>query len=448
MQSTKILWGEGLFLRPQHFQQQDEYVEALSRHALLTAQPFGWGIRELEIDLESLRNGILRVLRIEAVLPDGTPFTAPGGDTLPPPLALDAHLAAEGSKTFFLALHPVRPHGGNCTDAGAASDAHARYEIHQVATPDRYTDAVEAEIATLRKLARLKAEGEPRDQFLCLPLTRIRRTASNGFEQDPCFVPPALTLRSAPLLQTLLRRQLEALQAKVEALYGVHREPARHVVEFRSGDIASFWLLHTASSACAALAHLHRNPAIHPERVFQELLRLAGGLMTFSKRHALADLPAYDHGAPGPCFLRLDTMLRDLLDTVISTRSFSIALTETKPCFHAGRLDSDKIDANTAFLLCVSANLPHNEIIETVPQRLKLGAPDDVEKLVLSAMAGVRLTHAAQVPAAIPVRPDAIYFSLDARSPLYERMLKAQSVTIYAPDSFRELTLDLIAITP
>jgi type VI secretion system protein ImpJ len=25
---SKVLWGEGLFLRPQHFQQQDRYHEA------------------------------------------------------------------------------------------------------------------------------------------------------------------------------------------------------------------------------------------------------------------------------------------------------------------------------------------------------------------------------------------------------------------------------------
>ena len=87
----------------------------------------------------------------------------------------------------------------------------------------------------------------------------------------------------------LLRRQLDALRAKVDALYGLHREPSKNIIEFRSGDIASFWLLHTASSACAALTHLLRNPALSPERLFQELLRLAGGLLTFSKGHGLAD---------------------------------------------------------------------------------------------------------------------------------------------------------------
>ncbi|HPR08883.1 MAG TPA: type VI secretion system baseplate subunit TssK, partial [Denitromonas sp.] len=51
MQRAKILWGEGLFLRPQHFQQQDAYAEALSRHALMTAQPFAWGVKDIELDI-------------------------------------------------------------------------------------------------------------------------------------------------------------------------------------------------------------------------------------------------------------------------------------------------------------------------------------------------------------------------------------------------------------
>jgi hypothetical protein len=146
-------------------------------------------------------------------------------------------------------------------------------------------------------------------------------------------MPPSISLRSAPNLFLMLRRQIDALLAKVEALYGFHREPSKNVIEFRSGDIASFWLLHTASSACATLTHLFRNPDTSPERLFQELLRLAGGLMTFSKGYSLNDLPSYDHVQPGPCFFRIDQILRDLLDTVISTRYFAITLTQPKPAF-------------------------------------------------------------------------------------------------------------------
>lgn len=447
MNPAQPLWAEGLFLRPQHFQQQDAWAEARSRRAQLAANPFAWGIRELELDPEALHSGLLRVTRIDAVFANGDTLVAPAVDQLPPPFRLDEAVTEDGGAELHIAVRHLDLNGHNCTDTGDGP-VQARYLRVPRERLDLFSDAAEAEVITLSKLTRLKLAHEPLGEYQTLPVARIRRTASNGFEADPAFVPPSLCIHSAPALFHLLRRQIDALGAKVDALYGLHREPSKNIIEFRSGDIASFWLLHTASSACAALTHLLRNPALSPERLFHELLRLAGGLLTFSKGYGLDDLPAYDHAQPGPCFARLDGLIRELLDTVISTRYFAIALTQPKPGFHAGRLDSDKIDGNTAFFLSVSAALPQSEIIESVPLRLKLGAPDDVEKLVLSAMAGVRLRHAAQVPAAIPVRPGACYFALDAHGPLYDRMLKAQSIMIYTPESYPDLKLELIAITP
>jgi type VI secretion system protein ImpJ len=445
MPNSKILWGEGLFLRPQHFQQQDNYTEGLSRQTLLTSNPFAWGVRELELDNDALRSGILRFNRIDVIFQNGETLNAPDVDVLPTPIALQNCVSDEGPTEFYIAIHHLSPHGGNCVET--ETETKARYLIDAKETFDLYTDAAEANISTLRKIALVKSSHDPRDQYLTLPATRIRKTSSNGFEVDPNFLPPSISLNSAPLLLAMLRRLIDALLAKADALYGFHREPSKNIIEFRSGDIASFWLLHTVSSSCAALTHLFRNVQLSPERLFQELLRLAGGLMTFSKGYTLNDLPAYDHTQPSPCFTKLDSILRELLDTVISTKYFAIALSQTKPAFYSGHLDSEKIAGDTAFFLSISASHSQSEIIESIPLRIKLGAPDDVEKLVLSAMSGVRLTHAAQVPAAIPVRPGACYFSLDAHGPLYERMLKAQSVMIYAPESYQDLKIELIAVT-
>ncbi|MFT2604212.1 type VI secretion system baseplate subunit TssK, partial [Escherichia coli] len=80
--------------------------------------------------------------------------------------------------------------------------------------------------------------------------------------------------------------------------------------------------------------------------------------MTFSRSLALADLPPYDHRDPGPPFARLDGIIRELLDTVISSRYFAIALHESKPSYHMGMLDSGKIDEKTSFYLAVNADLP------------------------------------------------------------------------------------------
>ena len=444
--SPKLLWGEGLFLRPQHFQRQDAYHEWRLAQTARMLHPYAWGVRHLKLDADALQASVLRVLELQVVFPDGELYSAPGEDELPPPVSLESLPSASTETVFHLAIAPLRSVGSNFATEQENADSGVRYFQRNEEAPDWYTDAVEAEVAVLRKCARLVADHEPRDHLVSLPALRLRRTSTGGFEVDGRFMPPCVTLQSSPALNLMLRRLLDVLQAKVDALYGFHREPSKNIIEFRSGDVASFWLLHTASSSFASLSHLLRHPGLHPERLFQNLLELAGALMTFSKGYTLADLPTYEHANPGPAFARLDHIIRELLETVISTRYFSIALSETKPSFHLGRLDSEQLTPSTNLYLGVGAAMPPAELVESVPMRFKLGAPDDVDKLVLSAMPGVRLVHAPQVPAAIPVRPGSYYFTLEPRGALYERMLQAQAISIYVPRGWSELKLELIAV--
>src|SRR5471032_1335566 len=73
--------------------------------------------------------------------------------------------------------------------------------------------------------------------------------------------------------------------------------------------------------------------------------------------------------------------------------------------------------------------------------------PHDVGNLVSMSVSGIRLIHLAQVPMEVPVRPDTHYFSIDSQSTLYEGVMKAQAISIYAPSTFTELRLELFAIT-
>lgn len=445
-QTSKVLWGEGLFLRPQHFQQQDQYHEHRLHQTVSATHPYAWGVNALQLDREALSHGTLRLMELALIFQDGEIYSAPDGDELPEVIDLTNIPHAHQTIVYYAALPYVKSFGGNFSPLGQTNNA-TRYAQTNISTPDLFTQAAEAELSYLKKSVRLVSELEPRDSLVSIPLLKLRRVSTGGFELDATFVPPSLSIRSAPVLFLQLRRLMDALQAKVNALYGHHREPSKNVIEFRSGDISSFWLLHTASAAFASLTHYFHNPALHPERLYEQLLGLAGALMTFSKGYALGDLPAYDHANPGPGFAKLNAIIRDLLDTVISSRYFAIALTETRPSHHLGILDSGKIDDKTAFYLAVSANIPALELVDIVPVRFKIGAPDDVDKFVLSALPGVKVSHSPQVPAALPVRPDTYYFALENKGALYERMLQAQSIAIYVPSGIQDLKLELLAVS-
>ena len=444
--SSKVLWGEGLFLRPQHFQRQDAYHEWRLHETSKALHPYAWGVRKVNIDTDALASGVLRFNELQLVMPDGELFRAPQEDDLPDPVNLSDIPAGVAEIVFHAAMAPMRGSATNFTPLGQAGDGALRFAQHNQPATDWYTNAAAADVAVLRRLVRLLPDTAPRDHLVSLPVCRLRRSGTGSFEVDSRFLAPAVSIEASPILRAILRRLLDTLQAKVDALYGFHREPSKHVIEFRSGDIASFWLLHTASSAFGALSHYHHQAGLHPERLYERLLELAGALMTFSRSFTLADLPAYQHADPGPGFAKLDHIIRELLETVISTRYFALALDEVRPSYHHARLESEKITPATRLYLGVQAAMQPSDLVEAVPVRFKVGAPDDVEKLVLSAMSGVQITHSPQVPAAIPVRSGAYYFAIEPRGPLYERMLQSQTLALYAPAGIDELRLELFAL--
>ena len=445
---SKILWTEGVTLRPQHFQQQDRYHEARLHRMTAALHPYAWGLAATSSwNGEALANNILRAVSLSLVFQDGETYDAPGSDPLPEAVELAELPPSEHHFTFYAALPAQMPHGGNLAGVREQDKGRARFRQIALETPDLYTEALDSDIVYLAKQARLLSHLTPRTGYVSVPVLRLRRRGG-GFEIDPTFIAPSLSVAAAPALARLLDALMQKLQAKMEALYAAQREPSKDVV-VQGGDMSSFWLLQTISAGCASLHHHAQGQKFHPERLFQDLLGLAGGLMAFSRKVRVKDLPAYDHEQPGPVFARLDAILRDLVDTVISSTYLAIPLVQdaARPSYFEGKLP-DAIDQKTLLCLGVRAELPALELVAMVPARFKVGAPDDVGRLVASALPGVDLVHMPQVPAAVPVRPNTYYFALQGKSPLYENMVHAQAVSVYVPSGIRELSLELFAIAP
>ena len=66
---SKVVWAEGMFLRPQHFQQQERYIDFLVQGRSLPAQAFYWGFSELTLDSQMLALGKIAVLSAAAAPP-------------------------------------------------------------------------------------------------------------------------------------------------------------------------------------------------------------------------------------------------------------------------------------------------------------------------------------------------------------------------------------------
>ncbi len=443
VQAQRVLWGEGMFLRPQHFQQQALFTEQ-ERAGQMTSM--AWGMRRADVDIQALKSGLLRFDNLSLVFQDGFSFDAPRAEPLPLARNLN-ELPQLGSKVLVFACLPLmNAFGGNILEAGQDSARPTRFVSERSMTADLYTRAIEAEVTVLRAHARLMLEEENRDGYYCVPIARIGKDAAGNWSQDEDFIPPLCALSGSRPLNQLVRRLLDILLVKSQSLSAMHRERSGKVMEYGTSDIASFWLLHTVNRNFPLLSHFLRQPDTVPETLYLTLAQMAGELITFSSAHSLADIPAYRHDDLTPVFTRLDELVRELLGTVISTRYVVIPLSSPKPSFHVGLLESDRLIEDVDYYLSVQSDLPLAQVIETVPFKLKVGAPDDVEKILNSALPGVRLVYAAQTPSAIPVRVGNHYFTFDPHGQIFERMQKSRSICIYVPQALAELKLELIAV--
>ena len=77
---NKVVWTEGMFLQPQHFQQHDRYIEYQIRQRLLATIGYGWGFSSVAIDDAALALGKLSLNSAQGILPDGSAFSVPGND--------------------------------------------------------------------------------------------------------------------------------------------------------------------------------------------------------------------------------------------------------------------------------------------------------------------------------------------------------------------------------
>lgn len=438
---ARLQWHEGMALAPQHFQYQDAYHDGQLSRAWSWLAPHAWGVHHVAWHGAALDDGLLVLEALSARLPGGALVDAPALDLLPAPLALPAAGSGDASLMVYLCLPPLKAQGGN------VDGPDTRYASAHAEVPDQFLEAETHLIPYVRQRLQLLADSAARPPADSLALARLRPQASGRYEFDPAFMAPALRLAALPPLQVLLTGLLAKLGAKIDHLAGRQRQAANGVLDLHASEAASFWLLQTLTRAYAGLQHLQRQDGLHPLALYEALLALAGSLVALSGQYRLDELPAYEQADPGPGFRRLDQIIRDLADVLISSKCFPVAL-ERDPVHsthYRATLDPARIHAETLLFLAVQADMPALELVAAVPLRLKLGAPDDVEQLIVAALAGIELVFTPQLPGAVPVRPNTCYFSLRP-GPLYGPMLHAQALSVYVPDGLPGLRLELLAL--
>jgi len=443
-----VVWAKGTFLSPQHLQAQDIFHEDLMQFRVDALNFFPWGFRSLTLDRDALAGGDLAIDSASGIFPDGLVFDIPNSDSAPPPKPLAAYFDPTRDTIDIHLAVPAWRSGNVNVATSANSDADTRYLAEVSLLRDENASQIERPVQIARKNFRLLVDSEAREGTPAIKVARVTRTDSGLMQFDPTFVPPLLNIGANDYLMSIARRLLENLTAKSASLSGMRRQKSQGLAEFTASDVANFWLLYTVNTYLPLMRHVFEVRRGHPEILFNLMNQLAGALTTFSTKVFPADLPVYDHRDLGGRFTDLDSKIRYLLEAVIPSNFIALPLKYASPSIYTTPLADDKYLQGTKLYLALNAEMPEGELIGKAPRLIKACSANHMEHLVRNALPGVALRHLPIPPAAIPVKLNYQYFSLNQDGPEWEAIKRSRNFATWVPADFPNPELELIIVMP
>ncbi len=439
---SKVLWTEGLFLQPHHFQQADRYTEALVSGLAGRIRPYAWGVSSLDIDNEVLKVGQFALKACAGLTQDGTVFRVPMAEDHPPALEVPETIK---DCVVYLTV-PQRRQGAAEVDLSGAELSASRLRPGEIEVTDSMGQQKKPVMLGVGKM-RLQFALEVDDlaDRLAIPVARIIEVRPDKeIVLDQAFIPSCLDVRAAQPLDGFVRELEGLLSHRMQALAGRLSEGGgtKGVAE-----VSDFLLLTVINRLLPQVRHMASIENLHPENLFRVCVGLAGELSVFMTSEKVSpDFPPYKHDDLTSSFTPVIRILRQYLSSVLEQTAIPIALEERKYGISVGVIADRKLLGNAGFVLAVDADIPAEDVRRHFSGQAKIGPVEEIRQLVNSALPGITLRPLPVAPRQIPYHAGVVYFELDADSPYWGKMTTSGGIAVHVSGQYPGLKMELWAI--
>ncbi|MGY3572079.1 type VI secretion system baseplate subunit TssK [Vibrio paucivorans] len=438
---NRVIWNEGLFIKPQHFQQQQRYFEYHVDERIRSANKYLYGVSELSLNPEYLSFGRIAIERAVGIMPDGTVFRIPQEDTLPEAIEIDD--ASLANQLVYLAI-PLRSESLLEVDwpeeRGTGRYQSRRQEVRDVHTMQG--DMTTIDVSPVRM--QLMLEREDRSSYASIAIARILEKRPDGsVVLDPDFIPCNLDVTChAPLHRF------------VNEISGLMRERAKNIAQ-RLGspnqggvaDVSDFMLLQALNKLQPQMHHLAELRSLHPERLFESLAGVSGELATFTDESRLPpSIPSYNHDMPTETFWPLIRYLRQSLSIVLEPRAVAIQLDKRKYGLMVAPLQDPQLLGSAEFIVAVKAKMPLEEIKRLFSQQTKVSSVEKIRDLISLQLPGIPLTPLPVAPRQLPYHAGYTYYQLDKTSAAWNALESSSGFAFHIAGVFEDLELQFWAV--
>lgn len=440
---NKVIWNEGLFIKPQHFQQEYRHQEAILDMRINALHGYIAGFTTLSINNENLNFGKISVERAAGTFPDGTAFDIPSETDTPNIIDVKAE---DAGKIVYLSI-PLKSASQLETAESQSDSSGARYHVTGTELKDNCTfdgDTVVVKIGRLR--CKLLLEGADNSAYSTLPLCRISEVKDdNSIRLDPDFIPTHTDIRVATALQGWTVDLQNLLRARASVIAQRIGDPSQGGV----ADVSDFLVLQVLNRVNPWYKHVLNSRRVHPEYLYSMLLQIMGEMSTFRQGNRLpsSSIKAYRHEEPSECFKVLFDEIRKIMDEDRPIRAVSLKIISGQFGLYTIPIRDATLFDGAEFILAVKSDLSLDELNKSIQQKTKLSSIEHIKHLITHALPGIPLIQLPVAPRQLPYHAGYTYFQVDERDLNYKQHVKsATGFALHISGKIPSLNMEFWAI--
>lgn len=442
MLKNKIVWSEGMFLQPQHFQQQERYFEFLVHQSFQSILGNNWGISRLEIDTQDLMIGKFSLKECQGIFPDGMVFDIPSTDKAPPSLSL----SPEDNNTIISLAVPLKKEGlAEISLLSQNDNNNYRYTpetIDVFDTSSTEANSSQLQISTLS--LSFKHESEAGGDYLLIGLARIKEVKDNHtIILDKSYIPPLLNMLCYSHTLSIVKEVHGLLHQKGESLsqYTQHRSYKE------TTDIEAFLILQLINRYESLFRFSLSMESVKPEIIYCLLIQLISELSTFTEKDRRPPkIPGYFYNNLQTSFDPLIKMLAHMIKAAAKPLSVSLPLEKQEHGVWISVVEEKSLFPNANFILAVSTDMPKDILQAQFPLQAKSAPLEHIWDLIKHALPGISFQPLTEVPHQIPYNQDFTYFLMDNQHALWAHLEKSSAFAFYVGNQFPNIKMELWAI--
>ncbi|WP_102387349.1 type VI secretion system baseplate subunit TssK [Vibrio sp. 10N.222.52.B12] len=432
-------WCEGMFLRPQHFQQSERATAHEYKGLVHLQHAYNWGVSSSLINSTALKEGVIEIEKIDAILPDMTLVQWKKGDASITPL-----FVKKGTHQTLVKIVVPAFSLKQRLVSDKSEELVSRYLLKDLDVVDVLTGEDEECIQVTAINLELAASNEKQSGFIELPIFKIKEVSDEGAViLDEEYIPPHINILNSAVITTCLRNVLAMTKIRADVV-------SQRLVQGKaaSASAVDFIMLQMLNRYEVTLRHFSELEQVHPLDLVALLRGYIGELSTFSsKNKRVPELKKYDHFELSSVFHEINQILSQYLSVVLDQTANKLPLEIRQYGIQVTPLPDKRLLESCQFVLAVKADTTTDEIRRLVPAQLKLGPAEQIRDLINNQINGISVAPLSVVPRQIPYQTGYVYFEVVKKGPFWMRLRESGGIALQLSGHFPNADIELWSIS-